>query len=67
MNALRSAGTYENILFIRNCQCAGSGCGGHVMAVTLTGYQGAAQHTFTTACDGYHPSGPCPPSREVPS
>jgi len=26
------------------------------------GYQGAAQHTFTTACDGFHEPGQCPTS-----
>ena len=25
--------------------------------ITLTGYQGAAAHTFTAACDGFHPIG----------
>lgn len=24
------------------------------------GYQGAAQHTFTFRCDGFHDPGPCP-------
>lgn len=24
----------------------------------------AAQHTYTMACDGFHPPGPCPPSRQ---
>ena len=49
------------------CWCAGTGCGGHL---TLNmagwrpiGYQGAAQHTYTMACDGFHVPGPCPPSR----
>jgi hypothetical protein len=23
----------------------------------------AAQHAYTMACDGFHPPGPCPPSR----
>ncbi len=27
---------------------------------TPTGYQGAAQHTYTPGCDGLHPPGPCP-------
>lgn len=31
---------------------------------TPIGYQGAAQHTFTTACAGFHPPGPCPPSQQ---
>lgn len=26
---------------------------------TPTGYQGAAQHTYTTACDGFHEPGQC--------
>jgi hypothetical protein len=30
-----------------------------------TGYQGLAQHTYTAACDGFHESGPCPPSKEA--
>jgi hypothetical protein len=25
------------------------------------GWQGAAQHTYTPACDGFHPPGRCPP------
>lgn len=29
-----------------------------------TGYQGAAQHTCTATCDGFHEPGPCPSSRE---
>jgi hypothetical protein len=24
------------------------------------GWQGAAQHTYTMACDGFHAPGPCP-------
>jgi hypothetical protein len=31
--------------------------------ITPMGYQGAAQHTWTAGCDGFHESGPCP-SRE---
>ena len=27
------------------------------VAITPTGYQGAAAHTFTTGCDGFHPIG----------
>lgn len=30
--------------------------------ITLTGYQDAAQHTYTTACDGFHEPGQCPDS-----
>jgi len=30
---------------------------------TPAGYQGAAQHTYTTACDGFHDPGPCPGHR----
>jgi len=25
----------------------------------------AAQHTYTTACDGWHPPGPCPPAQVI--
>jgi hypothetical protein len=64
--------------FYSACRCAGTGCGGHVAfrnlgitwapADTITwtpaGYQGAAQHTYTAACAGHHPPGPCPPSQE---
>jgi hypothetical protein len=32
--------------------------------VTHVGYQGAAQHTYTLACDGFHDPGPCPPSQQ---
>ena len=51
------------------CYCAGAFCGGHLVlnpafaTITPIGWQGAAQHTYTMACDGFHPSGPCPPSR----
>jgi len=51
------------------CYCAGTGCGGHLVIRDLhiewtpIGYQGAAQHTYTMACDGFHESGPCPPSQ----
>ena len=34
--------------------------------ITLIGYQGAAQHTYTRACDGFHEPGPCP-EREQPN
>jgi hypothetical protein len=34
-------------------------------AFTPIGWQGAAQHTYTTACDGNHPPGPCPPHRNM--
>lgn len=27
------------------------------IAVKLAGYQGAAAHTFTAGCDGFHPVG----------
>ena len=30
------------------------------MDFTPIGYQGAAQHTYTMACDGIHAPGPCP-------
>jgi hypothetical protein len=29
------------------------------------GWQGAAQHTYTAACDGNHAPGPCPPDRLI--
>jgi hypothetical protein len=31
--------------------------------VTLTGWQGAAQHTYTPECAGHHAPGPCPPPK----
>ncbi len=32
---------------------------------TPIGYQGAAQHTYTIGCDGFHEPGPCPaPGRQ---
>ncbi len=31
--------------------------------ITPIGWQGAAQHTYTTACDGLHEPGPCPPGQ----
>jgi hypothetical protein len=49
------------------CWCAGTGCGGHVKFIKLdinwspTGWQGAAQHTYTRGCDGQHEPGACPP------
>lgn len=53
--------------FRHGCLCAGSGCGGHLqLSITPIGYQGAAQHTYTRACDGFHPPGPCPLPPEVP-
>jgi len=30
------------------------------MDFTPIGWQGAAQHTYTMACDGIHAPGPCP-------
>jgi hypothetical protein len=32
------------------------------LSFTPAGYQGAAQHTYTTACDGFHEPGQCPRS-----
>lgn len=29
------------------------------------GYQGAAQHTYTRACDGFHEPGPCPEATPI--
>lgn len=53
--------------FYDACWCAGTGCGGHYMlpmaGFTPVGWQGAAQHTYTMACDGLHAPGPCPPSQ----
>lgn len=52
------------------CYCAGTFCGGHLVlnsafaTITPIGWQGAAQHTFTTACAGHHGPGPCPPSQQ---
>ena len=31
-----------------------------VLTYTPIGYQGPAQHTYTTACDGFHEPGQCP-------
>ncbi len=48
------------------CYCAGTFCGGHLVlnpafaTITPIGWQGAAQHTYTMACDGFHEPGPCP-------
>ena len=42
---------------------------GSGLVFTPAGYQGAAQHTYTPACDGFHAGGPCPPSQapvEIP-
>jgi hypothetical protein len=58
----------NGLMFASTCRCAGSGCGGHPLlsqaAITPIGWQGAAQHTHTAACDGLHAPGPCPPSRQ---
>ena len=35
--------------------------------VTPMGYQGAAQHTYTSTCDGFHEPGQCPRSDPHPS
>ena len=53
------------------CYCAGTCCGGHLVlnsagaTTTAIAYQGAAQHTYTMACDGFHAPGPCPPLPRV--
>jgi hypothetical protein len=59
--------TTNGLTFLTGCLCAGTGCGGHLMPgwpaaakVTLTGYQGAARHTYTPGCDGFHASERCP-------
>jgi len=54
--------------FYSACWCAGTGCGGHLklnaamspVNFTPIGWQGAAQHTYTPACDGLHGPGACP-------
>jgi hypothetical protein len=57
------------LIFVSGCLCAGSGCGGHVMSssadITPIGWQGVAQHTYTRACAGHHPPGPCPVREEA--
>ena len=59
--------TTNGLTFREACRCAGTGCGGHLMLSmagwTPVGWQGAAQHTYTMACDGLHGPGPCPPSQ----
>jgi hypothetical protein len=35
----------------------------HVCGARMVGYPPAAQHTWTPACDGVHPPGPCPDLR----
>lgn len=56
--------TTNGLEFRPGCLCAGTGCGGHLrladIAITPAGWQGAAQHTYTMACDGLHAPGPCP-------
>lgn len=62
--------TTNGLEFYNACRCAGTGCGGHAnlnlatMSVTPVGYQGAARHTYTPACAGFHEAGPCPPSQQ---
>jgi hypothetical protein len=34
------------------------------LTFTPIGYQGAAQHTYTAVCAGFHEPGPCPPSQQ---
>jgi hypothetical protein len=60
-------GSTYGLEFRARCLCAGTGCGGHITQpwpvmtrVTPAGYQGPAQHTYTHACAGFHPAGPCP-------
>ena len=59
--------TANGLEYYNACYCAGTGCGGHLvlreMKFTPIGWQGAAQHAYTMACDGHHAPGPCPPSR----
>jgi hypothetical protein len=56
--------TTNGLDFYDACRCAGTGCGGHLTlslaGFVPAGYQGAAQHTCTRACDGFHEPGPCP-------
>jgi hypothetical protein len=58
----------DGLEYYNACYCAGTCCGGHLVFRDLPvdwtpiGWQGAAQHTYTTACDGHHAPGPCPPS-----
>jgi hypothetical protein len=52
------------LVFLTGCACNGyGGCGGHIR-LSLDGCLCvpplAAQHTWTAACDGLHPAGPCP-------
>ena len=62
--------------FRTGCLCAGSGCGAHLV-LARTKWQSlipvsmevapdihVAQHTYTSACDGLHAPGPCPPSQQ---
>ena len=56
----------NGLTFYEACRCAGTGCGGHLVfnptfaTITPIGWQDAAQHTYTMACDGFHEPGPCP-------
>ena len=38
--------------------------GSFTAPLTPVRYHGIAQHTWTMTCDGFHPSGPCPPSQQ---
>jgi hypothetical protein len=69
------ASSTDGLEYYNACYCAGTCCSGHLVLRQLPidwtpidwtpiGYQGAAQHTYTTACDGLHAPGPCPPSRQ---
>ena len=57
-----------NLEYYSACYCTTTGCGGHfkIQAKGLDinwhpiGWQGAAQHTYTRSCDGFHAPGPCP-------
>ena len=54
----------DELTFLTGCLCAGSSCGGHLIIlrpehIHPIGWQGAAQHTYTPGCDGFHPPGPC--------
>lgn len=64
---LPATGPGKVVLTYAGCKCAGLYCGGHELpgAIQFTpiGWQGAAQHTYTTACDGLHAPGPCPSCR----
>jgi hypothetical protein len=49
------------LVFLTGCACNGyGGCGGHIRLNADEPVPPLAQHTYTAACDGLHPAGPCP-------